>query len=264
MCKKLLSFVLVLALAGISSAATYYWTGPQVGATPGEWQDSGNWGGITPALGADIWRFTSSSGAGAAGVVTTGTAYSGKIQFRSATGINLRIESGATLQYDGSLEAYTSTSTIDILGTMNEYADALNTGTLKLGGNGLSNVINIWGTLNVKSNNSTFTSALALGHTGGLGGGEIHVQSGGTMYADSIVFTGTTNYIYLSGTGQVQVKGDVTGTYPLSTKFYGNGGLGGVVATYDSDTNLTTIVVPEPATIAMLGIGSLMLLRRKR
>lgn len=94
----------------------------------------------------------------------------------------------------------------------------------------------------------------------------------GTITTPALVFQGTTTskgVLNLQG-GKIKVLGNVTATGTNAMEgwlYFGNiiadNGAGVVSATYDSGTGYTTIV-PEPATMMLLGLGSMCLIRRKK
>jgi len=260
-----------LALAGVSSGATQYWSGPVQPDAPGEW-NADNWGGILPSLGADIQRlYASTGGLASAKITTSGVAKAGKLQNNggaTSTLTCLLIDVGADLENNGSYEAYNVGSVVDVKGTWNACTSTNGTtGTFKLGGKNPAVVVNVWGTLNVVSGNSTYKTKLAMGNTYTGGGGLINIYDGGLVTADTIGWSGTTNNIKIYDSGELRVAGGWAMWQVLKAniaKLYGDDVSGGVQLNYDADTQTTSVIVPEPATIALLGAGSLMLLRRKR
>jgi hypothetical protein len=110
--------------------------------------------------------------------------------------------------------------------------------------------------------NNAFNIANAVGASG------FAYVSGGTITANSFAMNvagGThtgTPLLALSGTGEVIIAGDITGTL---AGYFANGWITGATYDYNITTpGKTTIYVPEPATVCLLGLGALSLLRRKR
>ncbi len=109
----------------------------------------------------------------------------------------------------------------------------------------------------------TFTIGRYLGVTG-----EVYL-SGGTITTGILEMGAGSKLLDITGSGKVVVTGNITASVAT---WSGNGWLtsGSVdfldvgTATYDAGTNKTTLVVPEPATLCLLGIGALSLIRRKR
>jgi len=99
--------------------------------------------------------------------------------------------------------------------------------------------------------------------------GEVYI-SGGTIIANQLLMKpngGTQNVILdITGTGKIILSGDKTATiaqYIANGWLTGNGNDYDVVYEYNSATDKTTVFVPEPTTICVLGLGFLSLIRRK-
>ncbi len=95
-------------------------------------------------------------------------------------------------------------------------------------------------------------------HVGWGGTGSVVINSGSlSVLAIDIGGAGGTGSIVVNG-GQLVVQGFVV---PQLTIYQGNGQLTGVIA-YDELTD-TTIVTPEPISIALLGLGAVFLRKQK-
>lgn len=137
-------------------------------------------------------------------------------------------------------------------------------------GNANSVVVNVYGTLNIKSTTGTATLNMVCDTRSGTSGvniATVNIKAGGLMEVDSYTIgkggvqygTGKINIwkngvMKIKGSVTAQVKGDIDAGRIVGVNraagYYESGGY--------------TYVVPEPATIAMLGLGGLMLCRKKR
>jgi len=284
MSKKLISLVLVLAIAGVASAADVYWNS---NIASGAWNVAGNWklGGTAtsplatapPANGDQAWIRSSSNGSLTVMTINvTADAACSRLNMNYGTP-TLNIQSGVTLTNNGTIAATgyqfynTTDGVVNIDGTLkNERGDATAI-TVKIGGTsgGQSNTINIndGGVMTVKQtalNNGSFQ----IGTTQtGAGSAYVNIKSGGLLDVDSYSFGALINKgITIDTGGLMKVRGNAT------TQITGDIGLGyiapsagGFLKVYTrQEGGQTFTYVPEPATVALLGLGSLMLLRRKR
>ena len=277
MSKKLLSLVLVLALAGMASAATIQWVGPGASDPAGAWEDASNWNGAI-AEGDTVKAYHTSGTQGANITVNDTTVNFLKLQNQSWGGAcNIEVKSGAVLQLDGSVEqgkgAYTTLMLIDAGGVVKAAQKfTQTTGTYKLSSAaGTADVVDIYGTLQVKG--SMATSDLAVAQGAGAGTGRVYVRGGGLLDVDAYSINGGLNtggtakrgMILIASGGIMRILGNAT-TQVNNDITAGNiVGLGSNLHVWTKvEGGQTYTYVPEPATIALLGLGSLVLLRRKR
>jgi len=299
MSKKLLSLVFVLALAGIASAAVQWDGAAFTDATAGNWNVATNWTTDTlPISTTDTVRWDQTVGATGSNIIVD-SAVSGGIKMQSKNGnTKLLITSTGSISNDGSVEMGTGTggdATVTIEGVFNACQRLTQSlGTFKLGtaaASGKLNVVDVYGTLNVKNTGTMTTnnSDIAVGVGTGTGLGRLNIYDGGLVDVDAY---SVNTALVASGPYQGQMRGKI--------QFEDMGGImrikGNVLATVTADITAgkirgwlavpentlhgpiyatltpwlnvvggrTYTLVPEPATIALLGLGSLTLLRRKR
>jgi hypothetical protein len=265
MCKKivyLVSFVLVLAL--ISNASAISWTN----SDPADslWDTPGNW--------SPVGKPTSSDAVSLAAVMPGPTIDS------STNAVCLQMlgpgQSGTT-SMDINGGSLTTTSYWSIgqnpgsgVGTANVWNNATVTvgGDLYVGnqGNGTLNV----GALGAGDNTYIITSAqLRVSHAASSDYGHVNLYSG-TIDAYDLIGYHTGNDICIDiyeGTLIVRNKGGGPLQEGWIDKGYiiAYGGAGTVILEHDDITGWDTLTaIPEPATIALLSLGGLALIRRKR
>lgn len=236
-----------------------------------------NWGGATITL-----NFETTVNQFQAGVDESGT-------FHILAGGVLNTAAGNNKI--GNNGSCTGTMIIDAGGEVNS------TGWLMIAGNStVSGVADVSGLLNSASHlwmatgaGSTATLDINSGGTVGIGGmiglgtvnavdpsggtATLNVNDGGLLILSNIHGAGTSvqpgSMLNLYGSGRIEMTGNYVGhfenQYIPNGTISGDGVAGAVVATYDEGANLTTVtVIPEPATLSLLGIfGAAILFRRR-
>jgi hypothetical protein len=286
MCKKFLSLVLVLALSTIASAITLSFVG---GGDGSSWGDSDNWASGTTYQEPTISDFARPTG-NAVTVNTTGAACD-KLQFRGVANGWVTIQNGMDLETNGSVEMDSSTTgssvgiTIDAGGTLNACTQSGNTSAFtafKLGRDARTgdSIVNVNGTLNVVSVDAVEKSELNIGvwNNGATGGGggsvgtwALNIGSTGTVNADVLSVdvnpADGTSLIDITNGGVMVLAGDVRnniGGWIANGFIIGDSGASGVAYDYGvSNAGKTTVYIPEPATIALLSLGGLLLRKRR-
>jgi len=272
MSKKLISLVLVLAIAGMASAIQ--WIGNGTGSPAGNWNVATNWDSLrTPIASDSTVKAYLSSGLGAN--IYVDSAVSGGLKTQMATlGPNaLEVRNGGSVTEAGSWELFNVNDTITIRGA--GVINACTTGgSFKIAANtnGTStntDIVNVYGTLNVKG---TGTSVLGLcndtrGTNVGSIVGTVNVRNGGLVDVDGyIIGTNGTGTIVFSQGGQMKIKGNATAQLTTDIglgRISGINNRGGALGVGDIHVVGGYTYIPEPATLALLGLGGL-LLRRKR
>ena len=268
MCKKLLVVVLVLGLAGSTFAATYGWDN---GNGNRLWTDPINWDAdILPGAG-DVIYITDSTAAGN-GPILYGTASAKEIY-----GFSSVISGGGEMLVDG--------GTLNIISGLkfSWNNDQKNTLTIQNGGlvdllaGGISD-LNLamdhynYGYINILSGSTFRTDSVVMAPWGGATGdtvSEINISGPGSLLeVNAMLFingsaSGHTT-VDVSDGGVLAWKGSRIGeinAYVAAGKITADGGAGTVVVWEDGTF---TYAVPEPATMMLLSLGGLALIRRKR
>jgi len=270
--KKLLILLLLLGVAG-SACASVDWL---AGATTSDWFTAANWSNGVPVLTPTTNTRTYGSSAN--------PSYMPIINSGAAVAHQLDIGGGAraTQAVTGSVTLNGSTSTLTVTdyfrtgssSTSNRWgAFYMNDGTVNVGnyltiGYG-SGTVDVRGWLDMNAGTINVTNAFTIGNAAGASG---YVDlDGGTINAGNFVMKAT------AGTGTVELdiwgsKIVITGDKTVAIQGYIDNAWiksNGVAWTlydnvsYDVGTNKTTII-PEPATLCLLGLGALSLIRRKR
>jgi hypothetical protein len=249
----LVCLTVVLVLAGSATAVTRNWDGD---GSDGQWTTAANWSDDTKPTGSDDANIDGSTTAYT--VTLSGTEVVDAVAVQNAS--TLTVATGATLTVNGA-GAY---------------------GTFWVSGEKAAAEINVQGTVILQDGNEygLFQHYDGVLNISGL------LRVGNTDYAPgygNITENSTLgdNYIYLTGGGKLVAYGDTTISDPsgrslrtavTTGRIYQNGSVVGTDDLVLTDANGNpwvsgtkyTAIVPEPATVAILGLGSLVLLRRRR
>jgi len=255
---------LTLILASLTSAATITWKGPGYSSPAGAWEDASNWDGGLPTATDGIVRAYRSDGAGSN--ITIDTSVSGGVKLQMKYGKSkITINNGGTLTNSGLVEMFMGTTSEVLImagGTWNACTSASGANFLLATSTSSKDTVSVWGTLNVSGASAP---KLTIGTTGDASGfGTVNIYSGGLVTADRYQI-GNRGVINMWSGAVFKIKGDVTATTAAdiaSGKIAGQGGA--VLSTYYNAFENMTYVIPEPATVALLGLGGLTLLLRRK
>lgn len=255
--KKLLFIVFVCAIASIANAADIRYMGD------GPWETTANWnGGVMPgALDAARMNWGNNTVTVSTTVPTVNQLQAGVDEPGTLHVLSGGVVTTTTWAGAGVAGACTGTFNVDAGGTMNVG------GHLWVGAGAAGNVgiVNISGTVNVGGiiGLGTINAGTASGGTG-----TVNVLDGGALNLANIhglgysIFSGSV--LDISGSGVVTLPGDfvaVINAYVANGYITGNGIANNVLAEVVGGQTLVT-ATPEPVSIALLGLGALLLRRR--
>ena len=276
--KKVVVIAMVLGLVSIASAVDTYWNGGT-----GDWNTASNWDAGLPDASTSLGALVNADGSI---VNVTGTGANAHRLFLGYAGtatqtLNVRGELTVPNAYSGCGKVAGPTGTINVntggnfvtkgisvgdagVGTLNMYGGRLQVGVdaatvLKSG------IAGAWqnagtGTVNL------YDGVLDMSLLGNLSGDDAklrmatHASATATLNiaGGSLILPGNITDLRTQGVATLNAAG-------VHLQAYGVEYVGDTMFAYSFDgTNTTITAIPEPATIALLGLGGLALLRRKR
>jgi hypothetical protein len=264
MCKKiayLVSLVLVLAFVSNASATDTYWLNS---TSDGRWDTAGNWSTLAVPTGSDAVRLTNVVPGPLIDSITNAVCLNMLGPGHSGT-TTMDINGGTLTTTAG----YWSIGQNP--GTGNGTANVWNNATVTVNGHDLFVGNQADGTLNVGAlgagdNTYIYTSAyLRIANTTASNFGHVNLYSGTITCNDIFGIAGKMLTDIYEGTLIIRNKtGAPIQNWIDNGYIIGYGGAGTVTATVSPEGWDVLTAVPEPATIALLSLGGLALIRRKR
>jgi hypothetical protein len=254
---KVSKFLVVLCVLALAGSASAYYADRFVGTTGDNWATAENWsGGVVPdgSNGAELW--SDSKIYSGTTVAITPAFYVGYSEGDAAHNVTLTVDGALSTAAGSEIGSYgPSTASMVVNGSYTNNGMGILVGT-----HGGSGVLDVYGdvfanangvevgtytgdtgTINIFSGGLLDTAYLLIGHYGGTGA--IIIHPGGMLHGGNDFLGVWTGYTL---DGRIRAASGAT-----------------LVTTWDG-SSATFTATPEPATMLILGLGSLFLARRKK
>ncbi|MHC4424764.1 MAG: PEP-CTERM sorting domain-containing protein [Planctomycetota bacterium] len=252
--------VAVLLMASMASAATV-WNPAANGIYPpdaGNWGVAANWTNNVPGVADGKAVFNVPDAAEC--VVTDAQSFAQLVQGDNNVGGVIRVTDGGSLTTTGGWSAVGYNNTAHMI---------VETGGSVSFGEHMWIGLNSGGPGTLDINGGTVNVAQMIGLGWDTGTGYVNVNDGGLLALSNIHGDGASSIkgdslLSINGTGVITLPNDFVGvieTYAGAGLIAGDGILGNVQASFAD--GVTTVVVPEPASMILLGLGGLLLRRKK-
>ena len=256
------------------------WVGANATQPAGAWETAANWHLNRLPMLLDTVKLFHLDGKGSNVIIRTpGQALCDKLVMNYGAA-NLTIDNNANFTTLGPVEMFSrsyvinsTSSTVDILA-----GGVWNACTLDSGSNfdlstyttnyaASKDTVNVRGTLNVHGtyNPRLNIGSLTIGEGGNVGSGTMNIYGGGLVFADQYTI-GLGGVINMWAGSVFKIKGNVTSQAgnDIANDLIVPQDVGVTLTTYYNSSEDRTYVNPEPATIGLLGFGTLSLIWRWR